>query len=85
MIRTGAPLAIGADRRLDAAAAGDIHAAGNHGLMGLGAALGVEDIDRDAAALEDAGALAEFGDGGVPLSALRYRDLEQIVGPGQIG
>ena len=50
--------------------------------MRLGAALGVENLHRDAAFLENAGPLAELRDGGIPLAALRHRDLQQVLGTG---
>ena len=83
MIRTGAPLEKPPTAEFDAAAAGDIHAARNHGLMGLGTALGVQDIKREATLGKNAGALAEFGDRRIPLPALRDRDLEGIGGSGR--
>jgi hypothetical protein len=72
-----------ADGGFDAAAAGDIHAARNHGLMGLRTALGVQDLDREATLGENAGALAEFGDRRIPLPPLRDRDPEGIGGSGR--
>ena len=44
MMRTGAPLRIGAQRAHDADADADIDAAGNHRLLGLAGALGVEKL-----------------------------------------
>jgi hypothetical protein len=47
-------------------------------LVGLGPALGVEDIDRDAALGHDAGALAELGDRRIPLAALRHGNFQGV-------
>ena len=69
---------IGADRRLDAAAAGQIHAARDHRLVRLRSPLRVEHLDVETAGLEDASAHAELGDGGVPLSALRHRHFQEF-------
>src|SRR5262249_5143563 len=67
------------DCRLDAAAAGDVHAAGDHRLVGLGTALRVEELEREPALAVDAGALAKLGNCRVPLAALRDRDLEHLL------
>jgi len=49
--------------------------------VGLRTTLSVQDFDGEAALGKNAGALAEFRDGGVPLAALRHRHLQQILGP----
>jgi len=72
-----------ANRGLDATAACDIHAAGNHGLVRLGATLGVEDLDHDAASLKNAGALAKLGDRSIPLAPLRHCYFQEVVGAGR--
>jgi hypothetical protein len=48
----------------------DVHAAADHRLLGLGAARGEQDFKLQAMPLEDAGALAEFGDARIPQAAL---------------
>ena len=48
-----------------------------------GPAVGVENIEIEAVLLENAGALAEFGDAGVPGALLRDGDLERVVGGGK--
>src|SRR5262249_41156409 len=57
----------------------DIHAAGDHRLLGLARALGVEDVERESVLLEDAAALAELRHRGVPQRALADRDLERLL------
>ncbi len=48
----------------------------------LGAAADEQQVDVDAVLLEDAGAVADLGDGGVPCAALRHRHLQGILRPG---
>ena len=58
-----------------------IDAAGNHGLLRLAGAVGVDDLELQAVLLEDAGALADFGDRSVPVAALADRQLDLVVAP----
>ena len=51
----------------------------------LGAALGVEQFERQAVLLEDALVLAELGDRLLPAAALADGDLQVVVGPGAAG
>src|SRR5262249_1268859 len=57
-------------------------AAGNDRLLGLAAALRVEDVERDAALLEEAGALSELGRRRLPVAAGADRELDRMVGKG---
>jgi len=57
----------------------DIDAAREHRLQRLGAALGVEQLQRQAMLLEDACALAELGYRGIPIAALANRELQHIL------
>ena len=58
----------------------DIDAVGDHRLQRLGAALRVEQFERQAVLLEDALVLAELGDRLLPAAALADGDLEVVVG-----
>ena len=80
MMRIGAPLPnvpIAADTP-----AGDrnIDAAGDHRLDRFRACRRIEDIEIEAVLLENAAALAEFGNAGIPGAFLRDGHLERVVG-----
>ena len=49
-------------------------------LLGLASALRIQDLDLDAVFLHQAHALADFGDGAVPIATLASRDLELGLG-----
>ena len=70
-----------AEQRVGAEPDADVDAVGDHRLQRLGAALGVEQFQRQAVLLEDALVLAEVGDGLLPAAALADGDLEVVVGP----
>jgi hypothetical protein len=74
MMRIGAPLA-------KVPTAADIHAAADHRLDRFRAGLDVEDFKIEPVLLEDAAALAEFGDTGVPSAALRDRNFQRFLRP----
>ena len=73
-------LRIGAEHAEHAGGRAELDAAGDHRLLGLAAALGIEDVEHDAVLLEDAAALAELGDRGIPQPALADRDAQRVVG-----
>src|SRR5262249_25971369 len=58
------------------------HAAADHRLDRFRAGLDVEDFEIEPVLLENAAALAEFGDAGVPRAALRDRDFQVLLRPG---
>ena len=73
-------LGIGAEHAHCAGRGPQFDAAGDHRLLGLAAALGVQNIQHDAMLLEDAAALAEFRHRGIPQAALTDRDPQRVVG-----
>ena len=58
----------------------DIDAAGNHGLHRLAAALSVQNLELQTVLGEDAGALADLGNTGVPIVRSTDRELQLIGG-----
>ena len=80
MMRMGAPFAVGAEAAEHPGAEADVDRAGDDDLQRLAAALGVEDVEIEAVLLEDAGLLAELGDGAFPAAADRRGDLERFGG-----
>src|ERR1700746_4167427 len=83
MMRTGAPLEIAGQRPHDPDAHANVDTAGEYRLLGLTAALGVEDLQRHAVLLEDAGALADVGNRSIPQSALADRESERVLRKGR--
>jgi hypothetical protein len=73
-------LGIGAEHAEKSGGDADLHAVGDHRLLGLAAALRVDDVEREPVLLEDAGVLTEIGDKGLADAARAHRDLEGIVG-----
>ena len=76
----GRALGDGAHGGADASARGHVHAARDQCLDGFGTGLGVENFHVQSVFFENAGALAHFGDGGVPGAALGDGDLQFIGG-----
>ena len=72
-------LRIGAQNPHDACPDPDLDAAGDHGLLGLAGALGIEDFERQAVLLENTGALADIGYRRIPQSALADRNLQRVL------
>jgi len=72
-------LGVSADRARYADAGCEVQAAANHRLLGLGAARGEQDLKLQAVSLEDAGALAEFGDARIPQATLWNRDADLFL------
>ena len=66
----------GADGGRHAGGGRDVHAAADHRLDRFRAGLDVEDFEVEPVLLEDAAALAELGDAGIPGAALGDRDLQ---------
>jgi hypothetical protein len=58
---------------------GDLHAAGQHGLQALGAALGIERLDREAVLLEDAETVADLRNHVLQRADVAAGDLELIL------
>src|SRR5262249_28546088 len=58
----------------------DLGAVGDHRLLGLPAAVGVEDVEREVVLLEEAGLVADLGDESLADAAAADRDLEPIPG-----
>ena len=56
----------------------DVDAAGDHRLHRLPAPVGIEELQIDAVVAEDAGALADRGDAGVPVAGRADRELERF-------
>ena len=80
MMRTGAPLAKAPSVPNTPALSPTSTDAGHDDLHRLAAALRVEDFQVEAVLLEDAGLLAELGDGAFPAAADRRRDLQGLRG-----
>ena len=57
----------------------DLRAVRDHRLLRLAAAVGVEDVEREAMLLEDAGLVAKLGDEGLAHVAVADRDLEVVL------
>ena len=57
---------------------------GDDDLDRLAAALGVENVEREAVLLEDAGVLPELGDEGLADAARADRKLEMVLGDGAV-
>ena len=85
MMRIGAPFGKGADGGRDAGGGRDIHAAADHRLDRFRTGLDVEDLEIEAVLLEDAAALAELGDAGIPSATLRNRHPQRLLRPGASG
>ena len=79
MIRIGAPLREGADRRRYARRRGDVHAAADQRLDRFRPGLGIENFQLEPVLLEDAAALAEFGHACIPGTALRDHYLKHVL------
>jgi len=73
------PLGESAEHSRCAGRDADVGAARNQCLLGLGGALGVGDIEREAMFFEDAAALAQLRDRSIPQAALADRKPEGIV------
>ena len=78
MMRIGRALGKRADGGGHARCGGDIDAAADQGLDRFRAGLREQDFELEAVLLENAAALTEFGDSGVPRATLRDRDFENI-------
>src|SRR5258708_3163499 len=80
---TGGPnrgaVGVGAGRTHDTDRAPDVAAAGDHRLLGLAAALRIEQLEFYPMPPEHATALADLGDGGRPVAVLPDRELEPIL------
>jgi hypothetical protein len=74
----------GADGGRDAGRSRDIHAAADHRLDRFRAGLDVENLEIEPMLLEDAAALAELGDAGVPGTTLRDGDPQRVFRPGAL-
>src|SRR5262249_8345401 len=72
----------GAEHAHDADADADVDAAGDHGLLRLAGALGIEQLEREAVLLEDAPAIPDLGDASVPQPALPDREPQRLLRPG---
>ncbi len=71
-------LGIGAEHAHHAGGDAEIDAAGDHRLLGLARAVGVDDLELEAVLLEDAGELADLRDRGVPVAALADRQFHLV-------
>ena len=71
---------VGGHRRRRADADADVGGARDHDLQRLAGPLGVDRLERDPVLLEDAGARAQVGSRGFPISAHRDRELERVLG-----
>jgi hypothetical protein len=69
-----------ADRPQEAHAGADLGAVGDHRLLGLAAAVGIEDVEHDFVLVEQAGLVADLGDEGLADAAAANRDLEPLLG-----
>src|SRR5262249_34248250 len=67
-----------ADRAEKAGGDADLRAVGDHRLLGLAAAIGIENVQREVVALEHAGLVADLGDEGFANAAAAHRDLERV-------
>ena len=76
MMRTGAPFEYGESNGHDSGRDADIGAAGDHRLLGLAAALGVQDFKAQSMLFENPSALTDLGDGRIPVATLTGGDLE---------
>src|SRR5437867_12571909 len=70
-----------ADGSRDAGRSRDIHAAADHRLDRFRARLDIEDFEIETVLLEDAAALTELGDAGIPGATLRDRYLKSLLRP----
>ena len=70
---------IGAQNAHDPCPDPDLDTAGYDSLLGLAGTLGVEDFEREAVLLENAGALADIGNRRIPQSALADRNLQCVL------
>ena len=80
MMRNGAPLANTPIAPEEARAGADLRAVRDHRLLGLAAAVGVEDVEHDIVLVEQAGLVADLGDEGLADAAPADRDLEPLLG-----
>src|SRR4029434_4032940 len=64
-----------ADRTEEALRDADLRAVGDHGLLGLAAAVGIENVEREIVAFEQAGLVADLGDEGFANAAPADCDL----------
>src|SRR5262249_61939411 len=68
------------DRAEEARGDADLRAVRDHRLLGLAAAIGIENVEGEVMRVEQAGLVADLGDEGLADAAPADRDLELILG-----
>ena len=72
------------DRAEEARGDADLRAVRDHRLLGLAAAIGIENVEGEVVPVEQAGLVADLGDEGFANAAPADRDLELVLGASKL-